>query len=164
MKRAALVFDIIIIIVLLASCSVNRTLNSGTKKIAGNWQLQTVVSEGITGTASIQQFNEADFQCFIGSNWKLGKDNTGSYSISEASGAIPCTAANRNIRWMLFASADGERLFRFKRLDSAGKDVDPNTSGNILSVVNLTADSMQLRSDITYNNKPAALIFKFIKM
>src|SRR3954464_15452608 len=102
MKRAALIFDVILIIILLASCSSAR-LNSYNKNINGNWQLKTLVTEGITENANVSVFNEADFQCFIGSRWNFNRnDKTGNYSLSSGSGSSSCASVTRSFRWIFY--------------------------------------------------------------
>ena len=49
MKKTSLLFNLVLIIYLLASCSTSKEARSYKKTIDGNWQLQTVVTEGIMG-------------------------------------------------------------------------------------------------------------------
>ena len=164
MKRASLLFDCIVIIVLLASCSANRSIHRATEKIEGTWQLQKIVSEGVTGNINIQLFNEADFQCFIGSTWQFSDDIKGNYSFRATTGEHNCVAVNRMIKWKIYSSADSPMLLQFKRLGTDGKEIDPNYSGFIFTIIQSDNHQMQLRSDVTFEGKPAAFIYNFIKI
>ena len=75
MKRANLFFYLMIVVSLFVSCSTSKQARTYQRTIDGNWQLQTVVTEGITGTVKVQLFNEADFNCFVGSNWNFNNYN-----------------------------------------------------------------------------------------
>lgn len=162
MKRAALIFDIILIILLFASCATSKEGRSYRRSINGNWQLQTVVSEGITGKVKTQLFNEADFDCFVGSNWNFNNNNSlGSYTIMK--NANQCAAVKRNIRWSIYEAKDQPKLFQFKRLDDKLKEIDENSGGFRFTIVQLDNNKMQLRSDITFEGKPAAFIYNFVK-
>ncbi len=163
MKRAALIFDIILIILLFASCSTSKEARDYRKNVNGNWLLQTVVSEGITGKVKVQLFNEADFNCFIGSTWNFNKDNSlGSYSLPQ--NANECAAVKKNIRWSVYEAKDQPQLLQFKRLDNKLKEIDENSGGFRFTILKLDNSTMQLRSDLMFENKPAAFIFNFVKI
>ena len=84
MKKANLIFNLLIIIYLLASCATSKEARTYKKTIDGNWQLQTVVTEGIMGKVKVQLFNEAEFNCFVGSSWSFNQNNSlGTYDISK---------------------------------------------------------------------------------
>ena len=84
MKRANLFFSSIIVIMLLVSCSTSKQGRTYRKEINGHWQLQTVVTEGIMGKIKAQVFNEADFNCFIGTSWEFNdQNNTGTYTVNK---------------------------------------------------------------------------------
>lgn len=163
MKKAALIFDIILLILLFASCATSKEARTYRKTIDGNWQLQTVVSEGITGRIKAQLFNEADFNCFIGSTWSFKNNSSlGSYTIMQ--NANECAAVKRNIRWSIYEAKDQPKLFQFKRLDNKLKEIDENSGGFRFTITQIDAHNMQLRSDITFEGKPAAFIYKFVKI
>jgi hypothetical protein len=164
MKKAALIVDIILLILLFASCSGPKALaNNDKKTIDGNWQLQTVQSEGITGTVKSQLFNEADFNCFIGSTWNFNRHNSlGSYTIAQNSNE--CASIKRNVKWSLYQTEEQPKLFQFKRLDEKLNVIEDNSTGYTFTILQLEPGKMQLKSDLTFAGKPAAFIYNFVKI
>lgn len=163
MKRIFFLF-ICFSVVLFFSCSSNRALHKASDALEGTWQLQKLVSEGVTGTINTPLFNEADFECFIGSSWKFSNNHSGNYSFPASSGEHNCIAVNRNLTWKLYSSPDSPMLLQFKRLGADGKEIDPNFSGYIFSIIQSDKSKIQLRYDININGKPAAFIFNFVSM
>ncbi len=162
MKKASLLFDLLLIIILIASCSTSKEARKYRSTINGNWQLQTVVTEGITGKIKASVFNEADFNCFIGSTWNFNSTNSlGSYTISK--NANECAAIKRNIRWSIYEAKDEPKLFQFKRLDDKLKEIDENSGGFRFTIIQADNNTMQLKSSITFEGKPAAFIYNFVK-
>lgn len=152
---------IVLAAVLLNACSVSKEARTMKKNINGNWILQTVTTEGITGVAKTQAFNEAAFNCFIGSEWNFIANNSmGSYTIVDTK--PECGQVKRLIRWSIYEPKDAEKEFQFKRLDDKKNPMDDN-NGFRLSIVSLDANSMRLRSAITFEGRPAALIYNFVK-
>ena len=162
MKRVNLLFSSIIVIMLFASCASSKEARSYRKSIDGHWQLQTVVTEGITGKVKALVFNEADFNCFVGSSWSFNQNNSlGNYTISKNGGE--CVAIKRDIRWSVYEATGQPKLLQFKRLDRKLKEIDENSGGFRFTILNLNNTSMQLRSDITFEGKPASFIYNFVK-
>jgi len=162
MKRAALIFDIIIIILLFASCVAARESRTFQKSMNGNWQLKTIISEGVTGNVKTQLFNEADFSCFIGSTWNFNNSNNmGNYTIPNAT---ECAAVKRNIRWSIYEAKDQPKLLQYKRLDDNLNEIDANSGGFRFTILQLNNTSLQLKSDMNLEGKPAALIYNFVKI
>lgn len=162
-KRATIFIQALLIVVLLNSCSSGRMLKNFARDISGTWELKTIVTEGITEKVTLQLFNETDFQCFIGSRWKFDEQG-GSYTISSSLGTVPCSLISRAFHWTLYGAKDKPSLLVLKRLDAEMREIDPSYIGYILLVKEIGARQMSLRSDITYNGKPAALIYNFIKI
>ena len=161
MKKNTTLFMLIISVVMLASCSASKEARSYKKTIDGNWQLKTIVTEGIMGKVKVQLFNEADFNCFVGTNWNFNSYNSlGTYTI-EKNGS-ECDALKRNIRWSIYEAKDEPKLLQFKKLDEKLKQVDDG-DGFRFTVVQLDNNTMQLRSNITFENKPASIIYNFVK-
>ena len=162
MKKICFVLSIFTVILLFVSCSSSKEARSFKKTVNGSWQLQTVVSEGITGKVKVELFNEADFNCFVGSIWNFNnKNNLGSYTIAQNAGE--CAAIKREIRWSIYESAGQPSLFQFKRLDSKLKDLDENSGGFRFTILQIDNNTMKLKSDITFEGKPAAFIYNFVK-
>lgn len=130
-------------------------------KINGNWMLQTITTEGISGKVTAQIFNEASFKCFVGSSWKFSSNNSlGSYNIN-ASGT-ECGSISRAIRWSVYEPKGAAREFQFKRLDEKRNPMDGD-EGFRLEIADLTTTSMQLKSHIIFEGKPAAYVYNFVK-
>ena len=163
MMKPKTIFNLFVIALMLASCTASKEARTYKKTINGNWQLQTVVSEGIMGKIKAQVFNEADFNCFIGSLWNFNANNSlGSYTIAKNAGE--CVAIKRNIRWSIFEEKDQPKLFQFKRLDDKLKEIDEGGGGFRFTIVLLDKNTMQLRSDITFEGRPAAFIYNFVRI
>ena len=163
MKKFKVIAAFSLALVFFASCSTSKEARTYKKSIDGNWQLQTVVSEGIMGKVKAQIFNEEDFNCFVGSTWSFNKRNSlGSYTIS-ANGA-ECVAVKREIRWSVYEATGEPKLFQFKRLNSKLKEMDENSAGFRFTIVQLNNNSMQLKSDIMFEGKPASFIYNFVRI
>lgn len=148
-------------IVVLVSCSVSKEARSIKKSINGNWILQTVTVEGITGVVKTRVFNEADLSCFIGSEWNFISNNSmGSYTLVDKS--KNCTQLKRFIRWSIYEPADAAKEFQFKRLDDKKNAMD-NGDGYRLMVTEHTGNNLKLRSDIAFDGHAGAIIYNFVK-
>ena len=131
------------------------------KTINGDWTLQTIDVEGINSKFKAKVFNEADFNCFIGSTWNFISNNSmGSYKLEG--GAAGCDAVTRNIRWSVYEPEGADKEFQFKRLDDKKNPMDDN-NGFRLKVGTITDNTMQLKSDITFEGKPGTFIYNFVK-
>ncbi len=160
MKKLQLLFSFLFIAVIFVSCSTSKEARTQRRIIDGNWQLQTVITEGITGKIKAQVFNEEDFNCFVGSAWHFNNNNSlGYYNISQNAGE--CVAIKRDFRWSIDETTT-PKLFQFKRLDTKLKDLDEG-GGFKFTIVQLSDQAMQLRSDITFEGKPASFIYNFVR-
>ena len=162
MRNLRFLIPLLSLAVVLASCATSKEARGYKKTIDGNWQLQTVVSEGISGTIKAQVFNEEDFNCFVGSSWSFNSHNSlGTYTISKNAGE--CVAIKRNIRWSIYEAEGQPKLFQFKKLDDKYKELEEGSVGYRFTIVQLNESSMQLRSDITFEGKPASFIYNFVR-
>ena len=66
----------LLIIFFFAACSSSKQARIYKRTIDGNWQLQTIATESIQGKFKAQLFEEADFNCFIGSSWSFNDHNS----------------------------------------------------------------------------------------
>jgi len=149
------------IIALLTSCSASKEGRGIKKTINGNWVLQTITTEGITGVAKTKVFNEAEFGCFIGSEWNFISNNSmGSYTIVDTK--KECPSIKRFIRWSVYEPKDLPKEFQFKRLDDKKDPMDDN-NGFRLKIAQLEKNEMRLRSEITVEGRPAAMIYNFVR-
>lgn len=150
-----------VMLLMLASCSTSKEARVQRRTIDGNWQLQTVVTEGIAGKVKAQIFNEEDFNCFIGSSWTFnGNNSLGSYNIAQNSGE--CVAMKREFRWSIYEAPGQPKLFQFKRLDAKLKEIDDG-GGFRFTIVTLEDKRLQLKSDLTFEGKPASFIYNFVR-
>lgn len=162
MKKISLALSIFIAVLFFASCSTSKEARTYKNNIDGKWQLQTVVTEGISGKVKAQILNEADMNCFIGSNWSFNRNNSlGTYSINKNAGE--CVAVTRNIRWSIFEAQGQPKLFQFKKLDNKYKEIEEGNAGYRFTIQQLDNTKMQLRSDVTFEGKPVSFIYNFVK-
>jgi hypothetical protein len=150
-----------ILLIAISSCSVSKEASSMKQKIKGNWMLQSVATEGISGKVTATIFNEASFNCFIGSSWNfIASNSLGTYNINNS--GKDCNGLTRQIRWSIYEPKGAEKQFQFKRLDDKMKEMD-NGEGFRLEIAGLTSTTMQLKSHITFEGKPAAYVYNFVK-
>ena len=147
--------------IFFTACSGSKVARTMEKTIRGDWILTAILIEGNNSILNTKLFNEADNNCFTGSSWNfISSNGMGSYTLQPGVG--DCTALTRKIRWSIYEPAGEEKRFQFKRLDDKNNPLDDN-NGYRLTVVSLTETSMQLKSTITYKNKPVAITYNFLK-
>lgn len=163
MKKLSLVISTLLIVFVFSSCSSSKQARTYERSVVGNWQLQTITTEGITGKIKAQVLNEADFNCFIGSTWRFDKYNSlGTYEISKNGGE--CVAIKRNIRWSIFEETGSPKMLQYKRVDAKYKDMDEGKAGFRFTILNLGENSMQLKSDVPFEGKTASFIYNFVRI
>jgi hypothetical protein len=146
----------------VSSCATSKKARTYRTDINGNWQLQTINTEGISGKIKTQILNEADLNCFIGSSWRFNQNNSlGSYAINVNGGE--CVVVKRDLRWSVYEAPNEPQLFQFKKLDSKLKEIEEGTAGYRFTILELNSQNMRLRNDITFEGKPASIIYNFIK-
>lgn len=152
---------ITLFIISFGACSISKEARSMKKNINGNWVLQTITTEGITGVVKTKIFNEATFGCFIGSEWNFIANNSmGSYTIVDP--YKECPSVKRLIRWSVYEPEGGAKELQFKRLDDRKNAMDDG-AGFRLTIVQLDNSTMKLKSEITFTGKTAAVIYNFTK-
>lgn len=145
----------------LFSCTVSKEATSMKHKINGNWMLQTITTEGIQGKVTAVVFNEASFNCFVGSSWNFIAENSlGNYHINSS--GTECGSITRQIRWSIYEPKGAVKEFQFKKLDDHNKSID-NNEGYRMEIGELTNTTMQLKSHITFEGKPATYVYNFVK-
>ena len=162
MKKLKYALSIFIAAIVLTSCSSSKEALSYKRQINGNWQLQKVNTDGISGKVNVTLFNEADYNCFAGSTWSFDdSNNLGTYSTSTNS--TQCAGVKRNIRWSIYEVKGEPSLLQFKRLDAKLNPMDSG-DGYRFTIVQIDKTSMQLKSNINFENKPASIIYNFVKI
>jgi hypothetical protein len=160
MKKTFLLYTGIIITAIFAACSGSKELRTMQHDINGNWVLQTIVTEGASGKIKDKIFNEADFGCFIGSEWNFAKNNTGSYTLVDKQKT--CPEIKRNISWSFTEAKNIPVSFHFKRLDDKNNPMDTG-DGFSLAITQLDKTAMKLKEDIMLDGHPASIIYNFVK-
>ncbi len=161
MNRFCSLLLLVLLLGLYTGCSVSKEGRSMKKTINGEWNLQTINVEGIDSKLKAKVFNEAELECFIGSNWNFVSNNgSGSYSLNGS--PTGCQSITRNIRWSVYEPKDADKEFQFKRLDDKKNPMDDN-NGFRLDVGTLTETSMQLKSAITFEGKAGNIVYNFVK-
>lgn len=145
----------------LNACSVSKEARNMKRIINGDWVLETITTEGITGIVKTKIFNEAEFGCFIGSDWNFINNNSmGTYTLVDKS--TGCVPLKRYIRWTIFEPEGQEKSFQFKRLDDKKNPMD-NGDGYRLKVIELNNTLMKLKSELVFGGNTGAIIYKFVK-
>ncbi len=162
MKKLSLMTAAFLMLFIISSCSSSKEARTYKKTVNGNWQLQTITTEGITGKIKAQVLDEADFNCFVGSRWNFNQNNSlGYYNISKNGGE--CAAVKRNIRWSIFEEGTAPKALQYKRLDNKYNDLEAGKAGFRFTILKLDDTSMQLKSDISFEGKPASFIYNFVR-
>jgi len=162
MKQTSILFSLLVASTILLSCSSSKQARAYRADVDGNWQLQTISTEGISGKIKTQILNEADMSCFIGSSWSFNQNNSmGSYTINVNGGE--CASVKRDIRWSIYEAPNEPKLFQFKKLDANLKEIEEGNAGYRFTILELNVQNMRLRNDITFEGKQASIIYNFIK-
>jgi hypothetical protein len=153
----------LLLMAFVSSCSMSKEARTYRNQMNGNWQLQTVVSEGITGNVKVQLLNEADLSCFVGSQWNFdNKTSLGYYSISQNAGE--CVAVKRNIRLSIYEDKDEPKLFQFKKVDNKYKPIEEGQVGYRFTVLDIQKSTMKLRNDVNFEGKTVSFIYNFVRI
>jgi hypothetical protein len=152
---------ILILTSTFAACATSKQNRAMKDTINGNWILQTINTEGTSVKFTAKVFNEADLNCFIGSNWSFNANNSlGNYTLITSTPG--CNGIQRSIRWTLIEAADSTIQFQFKRLDENRKPMDDN-NGFRCSLTMADGNTMQLKSVFTLEGKSGNIIYNFVK-
>jgi hypothetical protein len=163
MKILSLMCCTFILMVLTNACSTSKEARADKRTVNGTWLLKSVTTEGITGKVKAQILDEADYNCFENSTWKFNQNTSlGSYETTKNFGE--CVAKKQNIRWSIFEEKGVPIRLQYKRVDAKYyKDVDEGKAGFRFTIVSLDKTAMQLKSEITFEGKPAYFIYNFTK-
>ena len=163
MKKINFVIGTFFIVLFFASCTTSKQARALKRNVEGTWQLKTITTEGITGKIKAQVLDEADLNCFIGSTWRFYKNNNlGYYEISK--NGNECAAVKRNIRWSISDENGLPKMLQYKKVDNRYKDMDEGKAGFRFNILQLTDNTMQVKSDITFEGKPASFIYNFVRI
>jgi hypothetical protein len=163
MKKLKLIICLLSLVVLIHACSSSKQARTDKRTLNGTWLLQSITTEGIAGKIKAQILDEADYNCFENSTWKFNQNNSlGSYEIIKNFGE--CVAKKQDIRWSIFEEKGMPIRLQYKRVDPKYyKDIDEGKAGFRFTIVSLDKTTMQLKSEITFEGKPAYFIYNFTK-
>lgn len=161
MKNILLHISVFLLVAIaVCSCAASKEGRVMKKKINGEWLLKTITTEGINGKVTAKLFNEAPFNCFVGSYWSFVRNGNGTYIFNQ--NGTECNAITRPIRWSIYEPKGEEKRLQFKRLGNDNKDLD-NGEGFRMNIVRLTDSSMQLKSPVSFEGNQAAYLYNFVK-
>lgn len=143
-------------VTVVAGCTASQ---KASKDIRGTWILKSVITEGILNKPNVIFFNEVNFSCFIGSEWKFGKNGKRSmFTIADQQ--KECTVTTNLFTWKYTNS--GSPAIYFNRVERSGKVLDRETGIQYL-LTESTPTSMKLRQEVSINGQSGALIYNFVK-
>ena len=124
-------------------------------KLKGDWQ---IVSIDYDKKFKIKPFDEnADAQCFVGSNCKLIPNNySGSYTMN---GGGDCPMVTQPIKFEM----TGNNVFAFKKI-AAGTKAKQNTAGYSLNLISQTADQFSLQQSIPFEGSTINVVYNFVRI
>lgn len=148
-------------VIMMVSCATTKETRAYRKIIDGDWKLQTITTEGITGKFNVLLFNEQELPCLVESDWHFNSANSlGTYTTTKFGNQ--CLAVKRNIRWSVYEVKNEPQLLQFKRLDDKLNPMDGGAGYRfIISLLDKT--NMLLKTYISFENKPAWVIYNFVK-
>lgn len=137
------------------SCSTAKTSQSNRAefmKLKGDWQITSV---NYDNNYKVKPFDEnADAQCFVGSQWTLIPNNwTGSYTIN---GGGDCPSVIQPIKFEVVNGSE----FKFKKLVEGSK-AKAVLSGYSLNLINQTADQFSLEQNIPADGQNVRVVYNF---
>lgn len=144
----------------LTSCSVSKSARQDRNVLNGYWVLSNVSYEGGEGRFNSVLFNDAEANCFEGSNWFFRNNNsTGSYVLANGDN---CGQEERFIRWSVIDREGMPSQLQFKFIDDRYKDISGGI-GYRLDIAYLDAAQMTLNSRVTVDGSPITVVYEFIK-
>ena len=150
---------VIIVLLILTSCSVSKAVQESKKSIKGNWTL-TTINYSESGVFNVVLLKDSPADCFKGSTWQfIPNNNTGSYTLNNSI----CTTGMRHFVFTIEdVNSDGFQGFLLKPTDEKHKS--ETNQGFRFSLLTLTQSEMQLRQTVTLDGKPFNIIMNFSKI
>jgi hypothetical protein len=162
-KKITLISITILLIVLTHACSSSKEARTNKKIIDGNWLLQSINVEAVSGKVKAIILDETDLICFENSIWKFNQNTSlGSYEITKNGG--DCVAKKQNIRWSILEEKGMPLRLQFKKVDAKNyKALDDGSTGYRFTITYLDNIKMQLKSEIILDGKTINFIYNFTK-
>ncbi len=152
---------LMIIAVIMTSCSLSKQEKTARKTIDGTWSL-TKVTYDSPGTFNATLFDDTTASCFEGSQWFFRSNNsTGTYNIINAN----CPTGERNIRWSSneIGKGTGNYDFTMKFTDEKKNDIQKNV-GYRMALNYLDDNSMTLVQTVNFEGKPFKINLNFTRL
>lgn len=154
------IIAITVLLTVILSCGVSKTVQESRKVIKGNWSLDTITYSE-SGTFNVLLFNDALKECFEGSSWRfIPNNNTGIYSVR----GTECVSGDRNFIFTIqeIDATTGLYDFLLKPTNSKGKSED--NKGFRVRLVRLDLTSMSWEQTVELEGKPFIISMNFSKI
>ena len=148
----------LVFVIIISSCSGTRESRTMQRAIRGSWSLQTIVTEGQEKLKD-KLFNEAEFSCFIGSEWNFSKNGVGSYMLVDKHKT--CPEIKRLINWTYVPAGITPATVKIQRLNDKN---EPVTGESFTLVINqLDNATMKLRAEQLTEVNPTVIVYNFVR-
>lgn len=142
------------------SCKTSKEARSIRTTVKGSWTVTDVRISGTNGKFKAKVFGEADYSCFIGSQWNFNTSTSiGTYSLGTGAA---CSVITRKIRWSIYEIKGEPKQLQFKRLNEKEKDIDDG-NGYRLTINSISQNNMEVQSELIFEGKPIQIIYNFSK-
>ncbi|EDM43108.1 hypothetical protein SCB49_12824 [unidentified eubacterium SCB49] len=153
------IFLLTLVVGLLASCGVPKTVIQSKKVIKGDWTISDI-SYSESGTFNTTLLNDASKECFENSTWRfIPNNNTGIYSINNGN----CATGDRYFAFTIqeIDADTGYYDFLLKPTDEKGKS--ETNAGFRLRLSQLSDTNMQWQQTVNAGGSPLTISMNFIK-
>ena len=152
---------IVVLILLLQSCSISKAVREQRNLISGTWILDEITYENNSGSFSATLFDDANAICYEGSQWFFRDNNsTGRYTLEQGS---LCTGGDRFFRWSVDDRPENyQSQFQFKFIDEKRKDISGGI-GYRLTIEELSANRMRMADNLEVDGEPIRIVYHFEK-
>ncbi|WP_299519492.1 lipocalin family protein [Winogradskyella sp.] len=148
-----------ILLLILTSCGISKTVRTSKKVIKGNWTLKTITYSE-SGTYNISLLNDASKECFEGSQWQfIPNNNTGNYIIDNAN----CTAGSRYFIFTIDEIDETTGLYDFLLKPTNEKGKSQTNAGFRMNLSQLSDTNMQWKQTVSVDGNPFVINMNFIK-
>lgn len=147
-------------IILFVSCAESKAVVQSEKLMRGDWTITQVTVDGINQSyVNAKVFDQADYNCYIGSQWHLVQNNnSGNYTLN---GSGDCPAETTNIKWFV-TEKNGVTEFMFKKVYQGEKPKNV-ADGYSMRVISNTGNSIIMKQDLLFEGKPIGINYTFVK-
>ncbi|PUZ26491.1 Lipocalin-like domain-containing protein [Chitinophaga costaii] len=134
------------------------TTSFSKRALNGSWILTDIQFDGIPKGSKVSIFDEAPYQCFIGSQWDfVSNNNKGSFTLTATDNG--CSTGNQPIIWSI-VQENGDNVFQFKKLFNGDKAKNV-TTGYKVSLSDVQATSMTWRAAVGFQGQTGYLVYSF---